>query len=406
MKNIVILGSTGSIGKNALRVIEALSSRFRVVGLAASQNYKALLGQARRFNVKHVAVADPLMAKECSAMAPHHVKVHHGAEAVEDLAGMAGADIVLCSIVGLAGLKPVMAAVKNGTDVALATKEVLVAAGSVVTSACRKSGSLLLPVDSEHSAIFQCLGAKGREERIQRSESRGQNSGSSIRRSDYVERTDGCGVRKILLTASGGPFAARPGIDFDRVTVRQALEHPTWNMGKKVTIDSATLMNKGLEIMEAQWLFNVPVDRIEVIVHPESIVHSMVEFCDGNVVAQMSVPDMRYAIQYAFTYPERLDAGLPALDLAGTARLTFMVPDEKRFPCLVLARGAARCGGTMPAVLNAANEVAVQKFLKKEIRFSGIWKLVEKVMRKHRVIKDPDLDEIIAVHEWAKQAAL
>jgi len=413
MKNIVILGSTGSIGKNALRVIEALSSRFRVVGLAASQNYRMVLRQAEQFNVRHVAVADPVMARACASAAPRGVRVHRGPEGVEKIAGLAGADIVLCSVVGLAGLKPVMAAVKNGTDVALATKEVLVAAGNVVTSACRKSGSLLLPVDSEHSAIFQCLGEKGRRGRISNYECRMPNSRIGNRKSeignptaDYAQRTDGRGIRKIILTASGGPFAARPGIDFDKVTVRQALAHPTWDMGKKVTIDSATLMNKGLEIMEAQWLFNVPVDRIEIIVHPESIVHSMVEFDDGNVVAQMSVPDMRYAIQYAFTYPERIDAGLPALDLARTASLTFMVPDEKRFPCLMLAREAAKRGGTMPAVLNAANEVAVEKFLKREIRFSGIWKLVEKVMSRHRVIRNPALDEIIAVHEWAKRTAL
>jgi len=408
MKNIVILGSTGSIGKNALRVVETLPSRFRVTGLAVSQNYKAVLKQAEQFNVKHVAVADPAMAKACASKAPRGVMVHHGSEGVAEVAGLAGTDIVLCSVVGLSGLKPVMAAVVNGTDIALATKEVLVAAGNVVTEACAKSGSLLLPVDSEHSAIFQCLGAKGekKEVRNQRSEVRGQRSDGSIgKRHDHGRRTDGSGVRKIILTASGGPFVARPGLNFDNVTVRQALAHPTWNMGKKVTIDSATLMNKGLEIMEAHWLFNVPIDLIEVLVHPESIIHSMVEFDDGVVVAQMSVPDMRYAIQYAFTYPERLNAGLPPLDLAKTGRLTFMEPDEKRFPCLALARAAAKCGGTMPAVLNAANEIAVQKFLNMEIRFSGIWRLVEKVMKKHTVIRNPDLDTIVDADVWARTVA-
>jgi 1-deoxy-D-xylulose-5-phosphate reductoisomerase len=413
MKKIVILGSTGSIGKNALRVIESLSSRFSVIGLAVSRNYRAALKQAEQFNVKHIAVADPAAARMCALKAPRSVKVHHGAEGVSEIAAMAEADIVLCSVVGLSGLKPVMAAVKNGTDIALATKEVLVAAGNVVTEACAKSGSLMLPVDSEHSAIFQCLSAKGMgsEDRGQRTGDRGQKADGGIRHSafkmhrkrDHVVRMDGRGVRKILLTASGGPFVSRRDLNFDRVTVEQALAHPTWNMGKKVTIDSATLMNKGLEIMEARWLFNVPVKQIEVLVHPESIIHSMVEFDDGVVVAQMSVPDMRYAIQYAFTYPERVDAGLPPLDLAKTGTLTFMEPDERRFPCLALAREAALRGGTMPAVLNAANEIAVQKFLNREIRFSGIWKLVEKVMRKHRVVRDPGLDAIVDADAWARR---
>lgn len=402
MKKIVILGSTGSIGKNALRVVESLRSRFEVIGLAVSQNYQAVLKQAEQFNVRHVAVSNPEMARACALRAPRGVKVHQGPEGVAELAGMEAADIVLCSVVGLSGLAPVMSAVRNGTDVALATKEVLVAAGNVVTEACAKSGSLLLPVDSEHSAIFQCLSAKGRGKK---SEVRGQKSDVGSKRRDHGRRTDGLGIRKIIVTASGGPFAARSKLNFDKVTVEQALAHPTWNMGKKVTIDSATMMNKGLEIMEAHWLFNVPVDRIEVLVHPESIIHSMVEFDDGVVVAQMSVPDMRYAIQYAFTYPERLDAGLPLLDLAKTGRLTFLEPDEKRFPCLALAREAAKRAGTMPAVLNAVNEIAVQKFLNREIRFSGIWKLVEKVMQKHRVIHDPDLNTVIDADAWARRAA-
>ena len=392
MKTIVILGSTGSIGKNALRVVESLHAKFKVRGLAVSHNYEAVLKQSLQFGVKHVAVADQGMAAICAAKAPKGVTVYRGTEGVSELAGLDGVDIVLCSVVGLSGLKPVMAAIHNGTDVALATKEVLVAAGNVVTKACARSGSLLLPVDSEHSAIFQCLAAKGRK----------NGAGNSVLL-DHGRRMDGRGVRKLILTASGGPFAAKPRAKFDNVTVGQALAHPTWNMGKKVTIDSATLMNKGLEIMEAHWLFNVPVDRIEVLVHPESIIHSMVEFDDGVVVAQMSVPDMRYAIQYAFTYPERFNAGLPILDLAATGKLTFAKPDEKRFRCLALAREAAKTGGTMPAVLNAANEIAVQKFLNREIRFSGIWCLVEKVMNKHVIVKDPDLDAILDADMWARK---
>ncbi|OGV67108.1 MAG: 1-deoxy-D-xylulose-5-phosphate reductoisomerase [Lentisphaerae bacterium RIFOXYA12_FULL_48_11] len=401
MKTIVILGSTGSIGKNALRVIESLHSKFKVKGLAVSHNYEAVLKQALQFGVKHIAVADPGMAAICASKAPGNIKVYSGANGVADLAGLDGVDIVLCSVVGLSGLKPVMAAVRNGTDVALATKEVLVAAGNVVTKACAKSGSLLLPVDSEHSAIFQCLAAKGVNSGVGGTLKKRRNK----KLNDHGRRMDGSGVRKVILTASGGPFAAKPKVDFDNVTVNQALAHPTWNMGKKVTIDSATLMNKGLEIMEARWLFNVPIDRIDVLVHPESIIHSMVEFEDGVVVAQMTVPDMRYAIQYAFTYPERLSAGLPLLDLAATGSLTFAEPDEKRFRCLYLAREAARNGGTMPAVLNAGNEIAVQKFLNREIKFSGIWRLVEKVMNKHVTVKDPDLDAILDADMWARKVA-
>jgi 1-deoxy-D-xylulose-5-phosphate reductoisomerase len=395
MKRIVILGSTGSIGQSALRVVESLPGRFKVVGLAVSRNDAAVLRQARRFGVRHIAVADQDRAKLCRAKAGRGTTVHAGPRGVEELAGMDGVDIVVCAVVGLSGLRPVMAAARNGSDIALATKEVLVAAGSVVTRACARNGAHLLPVDSEHSAIFQCLAAKG-------AAPAGGRHGADKRLHDYLRRSDGAGIKKLLLTASGGPFVARPNVNLDRVTVEQALAHPTWNMGKKVTVDSATLMNKGLEIMEAHWLFNVPVDMIEVVVHPESIVHSMVEFDDGIVVAQMSVPDMRYAIQYALTYPERIAAGLPSLDLARTGCLTFRVPDEKRFPCLALAREAAKRGGTMPAVLNAANEVAVQNFLEKRIRFSGIWHLVGKVMDKHRAVRDPGLDEIVDADGWAR----
>jgi 1-deoxy-D-xylulose-5-phosphate reductoisomerase len=286
------------------------------------------------------------------------------------------ADIVLCAVVGTAGLKPAMAAIRNGTDVALATKEILVAAGGIVTAACRRHNSRLLPVDSEHSAIFQCLDGAGR----------GQ-------------------VARILLTASGGPFESRPDVDLNTVGVDEALDHPRWNMGKKVTVDSATLMNKGLEIMEAKWLFGVGLDQIDVVVHPESIVHSLVEFVDGSVMAQLSVPDMRFAIQYAFTYPERLHGGLPELDLARMGSLNFRKPDPGRFPCLGLALEAARRGGTMPAVLNAANEVAVHRFLDGRIAFSGIWRTVESTMRKHDVINDPGLEEIIRSDAWARSTA-
>jgi 1-deoxy-D-xylulose-5-phosphate reductoisomerase len=329
------------------------------------------------------------------------MKIHCGAAGVEELAALEGADVVLCAMVGMAGLKPVLAAVRNGTDVALATKEVLVAAGRIVTEAARKHNARLLPVDSEHSAIFQCLQTSVRC--LPSVALAKEGSVFSVQESEIRDLKSE--IRRLLLTASGGPFAGRPEMNFDKVTVAQALNHPRWNMGRKVTVDSATLMNKGLEIMEAHWLFGVPVDRIEVVIHPESIVHSMVEFVDGSVLAQLSPPDMRFAIQYALTCPERVDGKLPSLDLAATKGLHFYAPDEKRFPCLRLASEAARIGGTMPAALNAANEVAVQKFLDGKIAFSGIWKLVEKVIKRHHVIRNPQLDEIIEADFWARTLA-
>jgi len=384
MKNVVLLGSTGSIGESALRVIASLPSRLRVTGLSVRRNYRRALEQARRFGVRHVAVADPESARQCAGEAPTDIRVFRGPEGVEDLVSAAEGDIVLCAVVGLAGLKPVLAAAAAGRDIALATKEVLVAAGRPVLEACARHGSRLLPVDSEHSAVFQCLeGAR-------------RTKGSGARPP---------GLRSIILTASGGPFAFRPEVDLDRVTVEEALRHPRWEMGKKVTVDSATLMNKGLEILEAHWLFDLPVPRIRVVLHPESIVHSMVEFEDGSVLAQLGEPDMRFAIQYALTYPERLDGGLPALDPARIGTLHFGEPDEKRFPCLALARRAAEEGGTMPAVLNAANEVAVEKFLTGRIGFSGIWRVVEKVTGRHQKVAEPDLDALIEADAWGRRAA-
>lgn len=385
MKNIVLLGSTGSIGENTLRVIARFPDRFKVVGLAVNRNVRRALDQARRFGVRHVAVADLDSASLCRAAAPAGVKVSRGDRGVEELAGRSDADIVVCAMVGMAGLNPVLAALRQGTDVALATKEVLVSAGSIVTALARKRGARLLPVDSEHSAIFQCLETH-----------RAPTPRAGGLRAD---------VKRIWLTASGGPFATRPEINFRKVTVDQALNHPRWNMGRKVTVDSATLMNKGLEIMEAHWLFGVPLDRIDVIIHPESIVHSLVEFVDGSMLAQLSQPDMRFAIQYALTWPERLDGRLPELKLAQIRHLHFHEPDPKRFPCLRLAREAARTGGTLPVVLNAANEVAVQKFLEGRIAFSGIWSLVERVMNRHDTVRNPSLEEIRAADAWARTAA-
>lgn len=376
MKNVVILGSTGSIGESALRVAEALPSRLKIVGLAANRSHRRVLQQAKQFHVSDIAVADGPTARLCASEAPAGVRVHEGERGVEALAALDDADIVLCALVGMAGLKPVLAALGQGTDVALATKEVLVSAGAIVTELAARKKCRLLPVDSEHSAIFQCIDGKPKQE-----------------------------IKRIVLTASGGPFALKPDIDFDKVTVAEALKHPRWNMGKKVTVDSATLMNKGLELMEAHWLFGIPIDKIDIVVHPESIVHSLVEFVDGSVLAQLSPPDIRFAIQHALTYPERVDGRLPLLDLAKVGPLHFKEPDERRFPCLRLAREAARAGGTMPAVLNAANEVAVQKFLDGKVMFSGIWRLVEKVMGQHQVIAKPGLSDILEADVWARKTA-
>jgi len=385
MKRVVILGSTGSIGESALRVVKALAPRVEVVGLGVNRGYRQVLQQAEQFQVRHVAVADPASARQCADAAPPRVRVHAGAGGLEELAALPEADLVLCAVVGMAGLRPVLAAIRAGKTVALATKEVLVAAGSIVMDACRRQGATMLPVDSEHSAIFQCL--------------QGRPGAAWAPGAPHDE------VRRLLLTASGGPFGARPEVDLNRVTVAQALAHPRWNMGRKVTVDSATLMNKGLEIMEARWLFGVPAERIEVVIHPESVVHSMVEFIDGSTLAQLSVPDMRFAIQYAFAYPERVDGKLPALDVASLGALHFAAPDVKRFPCLGLAREAAARGGTLPVVLNAANEVAVQKFLEERIALPGIWRIVERVMAGHAVVAAPTLVDIMAADEWARRAA-
>jgi len=376
MKRLVILGSTGSIGENALRVVAALPERLKVVGLAANRNYRRLAEQARQFAVPAVAVADREGARRFAQQAPSGLRLFVGPEGVAELAGAVEADLVVCAMVGMSGLVPVLNALKSGKDVALATKEVLVAAGGLVMQCASSRRRRILPVDSEHSAIFQCL--EGREPRH---------------------------LRRLILTASGGPFAFREDIDLDRVAVAQALAHPTWRMGRKVTIDSATLMNKGLEIMEARWLFDVPPSRIDVLLHPESVVHSLVEFVDGVVLAQLSVPDMRFAIQYALLHPERADGSLPSVDLGRIGTLRFKEPDSGRFPCLRLAREVAEAGGTLPAVFSAANEVAVQKFLDGEISFSGIWRLVARVTERHASQPADSLEAVLEADEWARRTA-
>jgi len=375
-KNIVILGSTGSIGENALRVVKALPSRLNVVGIASRTSAGRLLEQAAEFKVRHIAIADEAVAGNVRSSVPKGTRLHTGTDGILTLAALPEADIVLCALVGMAGLKPVLAALRQGTDVAIATKEVLVSAGQMVMACAAKHKARLLPVDSEHSAIFQCLEGK---------------PASSIRR--------------LILTASGGPFAGRSDLDFDTVTAAEALKHPRWNMGRKVSVDSATLMNKGLEIMEAHWLFGIPYDRIDVVIHPESIVHSLVEFVDGSILAQLGPPDMRFAIQHALTWPERVDGGLPQLDMAMLGALHFRAPDPIRFPCLGLARRAAITAGTLPCVLNAANEIAVAEFLDGRITFSGIWHAVEAVMNRHTTIHHPSLKQIEQADHWARQEA-
>jgi 1-deoxy-D-xylulose-5-phosphate reductoisomerase len=393
MKSLVILGSTGSIGENALRVAAALPDQFRVVGLSARSRIDRLMAQARQFNVSRVAVADPAHVAEARALAGPGMRVLTGDEGVAELAADSEADTVVCGLVGMSGLNPVLAALGAGHDVALATKEVLVAAGEWVMAARARHGARILPVDSEHSALFQCLQSPVHAVACVRDASASPSTFAETR------------VSRLLLTASGGPFASRPQVDFESVTLAEALAHPRWSMGRKVTIDSATMMNKGLEIMEAHWLFGVPVDRIDVVVHPESVVHSLVEFADGAVLAQLSPPDMRFAIQYALTWPERVASGLPRLDLSTLARLHFHAPDEGRFPCLRLARAAATAGGTCPAVLNAANEVAVDAFLEGRIVFAGIWRTVEQVLTRHAPSTINGLDDVMAADAWARRAA-
>ncbi len=382
MKNIVVLGSTGSIGENALKVVDSLPDQLQIVALGVNTNYERVLEQAKQFGVKIVAISDSEMAAKCARVAPSGIEVLSGEEGMEIVAALDDVDIVVCAVVGMAGLKPTMAAVSRGTDVAIATKEALVAAGGLVTETCAKTGASLLPIDSEHSALFQCLTTAGRS-------------------------TDGISnVKRLILTASGGPFAAKPDIDFETVSVDEALAHPRWKMGRKISIDSATMMNKGLEIIEARWLFDLTLDKIDVILHPESIVHSLVEFVDGSMLAQMSLPDMRLAIQYALTYPERYSGDLPSLDLAQLGALHFSEPDAVRFPCLRIAREALLCAGTMPTVMNAANEVAVAAFLDEKISLAGIWHHVEDVMNKHDVIDDPDLATVFVADKWARDVVV
>src|SRR6186997_359154 len=376
-KRVIILGSTGSIGTSALKVARDLPDRMEVVALAAAQSVDALAQQAVATGARHVAIYDERRAGELLSKLPAGVKLYAGAQGLLDLVTEVEADMVLIAIVGTAGLRPALAAIECGRDLAVASKEILVMAGEAVMGAAARKGVRVLPVDSEHNAIFQCLNRDASFELA--------NAGE--RQLTKLPHE----IRRIILTASGGPFRETPNEKFASITPEQALKHPTWNMGPKITIDSATLFNKGLEMIEAHWLFGVEMKRVEVVIHPQSIVHSMVEFADGSVLAQLSHSNMCFPIQYAITWPDRVPNSLPPLDFGKLAELKFARPRYDDFPALGLARRAGETGGTLPAVLNAANEIAVSFFLEKRMSFPQIWQTVERVMNAHESIAQPGL---------------
>ncbi len=379
MKNVVLLGSTGSIGTSTVKVAEDLPDRIRLVGLAAGNNADLLLTQTLKHQPEVISLADPAKVAALQGSLGAQTEVYGGAEGLLKLATLPSADIVLIAIVGTAGLQPALAAIRAGKDIAVASKEILVMAGEIVMNEARKYGVRVLAVDSEHSAIAQCLDGK-----------------------------PAASVRKLWLTASGGPFRdARlwPKESFADISVERALKHPSWVMGRKITIDSATLFNKGLEMIEARWLFDVEMARVGVVVHPQSIVHSMVEFVDGSLIAQLSTPDMCLPIQYALTYPDRAPNDRVQTDFPKIGTLTFETPDTDRFPAIELARQAGEVGGTLPAVLNAANEVAVEAFVNRKINFPQITETVRRTMAAHRVIAQPTLEEILAADAWARHTA-
>ena len=375
-KRVVVLGATGSIGESALKVAHDIPERMEIVGLAANRNARKLAEQANRVRPKAVCLVDESRLGELRAALEYEPRIFSGVDGLVEISCLADAEMVLVAVVGTGGLQPALAAIEAGKDLAVASKEILVMAGEIVMREAKAKAVRVLPVDSEHNAIFQCLDGGGRNE-----------------------------VRRLILTASGGPFRQTPAGEFESITVEQALRHPTWNMGPKITIDSATLFNKGLEMIEAHWLFGVEMRRVEVVVHPQSIVHSMVEFTDGSVLAQLSHSDMCFPIQYAVTWPERVPNSLPPLDFGKLRQLEFATPRYEDFPALNLARRAGDEGGTLPAVLNAANEVAVSAFLEREISFPRIWKTVAAVMDRHTNVAHPDLDAILRADQWARDEA-
>jgi 1-deoxy-D-xylulose-5-phosphate reductoisomerase len=372
-RRIILLGSTGSVGDSALKVATTMPDRMEIVGMAAHRSAQKLAEAANRFKPEALCLVDPASLDELRAALTYHPKIFTGEEGLVELSTLPGADMVLVAIVGTAGLRPALAAIDSGKDLAIASKEILVMAGEIVMSHARNKNVSILPIDSEHNAIFQCLEAKRNEE-----------------------------IQNLILTASGGPFRQLPAEQLKNVTKSDALRHPTWKMGEKITIDSATLFNKGLEMIEARWLFNVPMCRVQVIVHPQSIVHSMVEFVDGSILAQLSHSDMCFPIQYAVTWPDRVPTSLRPLRLAEVRKLEFEEPRYDVFPALNLAREAGEAGGVLPAILNAANEVAVQAFLDDRIPFAAIWGLVQNAMGKYSNLARPTLDDILQADKEAR----
>ncbi len=374
-KRVVVLGATGSIGDSTLKVAHDIPERMEIVGLAANSNAEKLVAAANKMRPEAICLVDETKIDILPRDLDYKPRIFTGEVGLRELACLTNADMVLVAIVGTGGLRPALAAIEAGKDLAVASKEILVMAGEIVMREARDHGVRVLPVDSEHNAIFQCLDGRPSE------------------------------VRRIILTASGGPFRETPSNQLADVTVEEALKHPTWNMGPKITIDSATLFNKGLEMIEAHWLFGVEMNRLEIVIHPQSIVHSMVEFADGSTLAQLSYSNMCFPIQYAVTWPDRVPNTLPPLDFSTLSKLEFFPPRYEDFPAIKLARRAGETGGTLPAVMNAANEVAVAAFLNRHLRFPQIWETVAQVMDRHRTVAHPDLDAILAADQWARAEA-
>ncbi len=379
MKKITILGSTGSIGTSALKVIEANPDRYSVQALTAGNNIELLFEQILRFRPEAVAVSDEQQAGilRDRLKGKCHAEVLSGVDGFIKIACLSSADTIISAMSGSAGLVPTFEAIKAGKEIALANKETMVMAGSIIMDTARKHGVSILPIDSEHSAVFQSLQGHKRED-----------------------------VRRVILTASGGPFRNLPdNADMAAITPAMALKHPNWDMGRKITIDSATMMNKGLEVIEAKWLFDLNIGQIEVLIHPESVIHSMVEYADGSIIAQMGIPDMITPISYALSYPRHIETGLPSLRLEEKGRLTFHRPDKKRFECLSLATSAIEAGGTMPAVMNGANEIAVEAFLDEKIGFLDIPSIIEKTMEAHNTSSILSMEEVLEADSWARATA-
>jgi 1-deoxy-D-xylulose-5-phosphate reductoisomerase len=393
-KCVVILGATGSIGESALKVARDIPERMQIVGLAANSNAEKLAATANETRAPFVCLVNETKIDILRRTLEYKPRIFSGDAGLCEIASLTDADMVLVAIVGTGGLRPALTAIAAGKDLAVASKEILVTAGEIVMREARENGVHVLPVDSEHNAIFQCLEGKRSTLNAQR---------STLNAESFT--LDVSDVRRIILTASGGPFRKTPRKDFDSITPEQALKHPTWNMGPKITIDSATLFNKGLEMIEAHWLFDVEMKRVEVVIHPQSIVHSMVEFTDGSTLAQLSYSNMCFPIQYAVTWPDRVPNTLPPLDFSKLSKLEFFTPRYEDFPALNLARRAGETGGTLPAVMNAANEIAVAAFLDRRVRFPQIWHVVEEVMNRHTAVAHPNLDAILAADQWARNKA-